>query len=718
MKQTWKKAVSLLLTLALIVSVGTASVFAADDLGAGLAGNAAAAQAPLGIISAMDVELQALVEAADVAKTEVVAGNTFYIGTLNGVDVVLVKAGVGKVLAASCAETLIDVYHVGGIVFTGIAGGVGDDVNVMDMVIGTGLVQHDYGQVTNDGFVWNGEAAADAETGLIPVDEALSKIAYESASDVLGAEKVHQGVIVTGDQFVASESYVAQLQEKFNALACEMEGAAVARVADQFGVPCAVLRCMSDKADGLAHDTYDFNYVEASNTSASVVMDMLKTIDETDMKLSAPQDEVVKDTTPRTAIISAMAVELDALVKAAEIEKEVVIGGKTFYVGKLCGEDVVMVQAGIGKVMAANGTAVLLNNFTVDNVVFTGIAGGVGDDVAVMDMVIGNNMVQHDYGQITNDGFVWNGKAAADKETGLIPVDADLSKVAYHSACQVLGADKVHEGVIVTGDQFIASESYVGQLQDKFDALACEMEGAAVARVCDQYDVPCAVLRCMSDKADGLAHDTYDFNYVEASNTSASVVMEMMETLNASLPYTDVKKTDWFFDAVSGVHSGGLMTGTSATTFGPDESTTRAMIVTILYRLADKPETTEENMFTDVNADQYYADAVVWGAANGIVKGNGDGTFEPEGNVTREQLAAFLYRYAQMSGYDVSVGEDTNILSYNDAMEISEYAIPAMQWACGAGLIQGSDGDLMPGGSATRSEVATILYRFCEKVAK
>ena len=160
------------------------------------------------------------------------------------------------------------------------------------------------------------------------------------------------------------------------------------------------------------------------------------------------------------------------------------------------------------------------------------------------------------------------------------------------------------------------------------------------------------------------------------------------------------------------------MTGTSATTFGPDESTTRAMIVTILYRLADKPETTEENMFTDVNADQYYADAVVWGAANGIVKGNGDGTFEPEGNVTREQLAAFLYRYAQMSGYDVSVGEDTNILSYNDAMEISEYAIPAMQWACGAGLIQGSDGDLMPGGSATRSEVATILYRFCEKVAK
>lgn len=290
---------------------------------------------------------------------------------------------------------------------------------------------------------------------------------------------------------------------------------------------------MSDKADGLAHDTYAFNYAEALNTSASVVMDMLKTIDETDVKFESTADGVVKDTTPRTAIISAMSVELKALVEAADIEKETVIGGKTFYVGKLNGKDVVMVQAGVGKVMAANGTAALLNNFNVKGVVFTGIAGGVGDDVNVMDMVIGTNLVIHDYGTETNDGFVWNGEAGVDQETGMIPVDAELSKTAYESACKILGSEKVHQGVIATGDQFISSELYVKELQDKFDALACEMEGAVVARVCAQYGTPCAVLRCMSDKADGLAHDTYDFNYVEASNTSASVVIDMMGTLSA-----------------------------------------------------------------------------------------------------------------------------------------------------------------------------------------
>ena len=126
MKQVWKKVVSMILVLALVLSMGVMTTFAEND-----------ETVPLGIISAMSVELNALVEAAEIEKEETIAGNTFYVGTLNGVDVVLVKAGVGKVLAASCTETLIDTYHVGGIVFTGIAGGVGDEVNVMDMVIGT-----------------------------------------------------------------------------------------------------------------------------------------------------------------------------------------------------------------------------------------------------------------------------------------------------------------------------------------------------------------------------------------------------------------------------------------------------------------------------------------------------------------------------------------------------------------------------------------------------
>ena len=193
MNRFFQKTLSLMLVIVMTVSLGV-SAAAADQTGA------AQAEGPLGIVSAMSVELNALVEATKIPKTEEIAGNTFYEGVLNGVDVVLVKAGIGKVLAASCAETLIDTYHVGGIVFTGIAGGVGDDVNVMDMVIATELVQHDYGTETNSGFEWNGKAGSNQETGMIPVDESLSKIAYDSACTVLGAEKVHQGVIATGDR--------------------------------------------------------------------------------------------------------------------------------------------------------------------------------------------------------------------------------------------------------------------------------------------------------------------------------------------------------------------------------------------------------------------------------------------------------------------------------------------------------------------------------------
>lgn len=160
----------------------------------------------------------------------------------------------------------------------------------MDMVIGTALMQHDYGTNSNDGFVWSGKAAADEDSGLIPVDEALSKLAYDSACSILGADKVHQGIIATGDQFIANESYVAELQKKFKALACEMEGAAVARVADQFDVPCAIIRCMSDKADGLA------NYEEASKTSASVVMDMLAKLNEAQTSSKDENNESTAET--------------------------------------------------------------------------------------------------------------------------------------------------------------------------------------------------------------------------------------------------------------------------------------------------------------------------------------------------------------------------------------------------------------------------------------
>ena len=399
---------------------------------------------------------------------------------------------------------------------------------------------------------------------------------------------------------------------------------------------------------------------------------------------------------------------------AADIQKETVIGSKTYYVGKLNGEDVVLVQAGVGKVLSANYTAALLNNFTVKGVVFTGIAGGVGDDVNVMDMVIGTSLVQHDYGTETNNGFVWNGEAGSNQETGMIPVDGTLSKIAYNAACDVLGSAKVHQGVIATGDQFISSESYVKELQTKFDALACEMEGASVARVCDQFDVPCAILRCMSDKADGIAHDTYAFNYTEASNTSASVVQEMMKTLSTTLPFTDVKNTDWCFSEVARVYADGIMGGTSNTTFSPAGTLTRGQVVAMLYRMAGSPAVTANTTgFSDVDNGAYYADAVKWASGKEIVGGYADGTFAPNRAITREQLAAILYRYAKANGADISVGEDTNLLSYKDFQSVGQYAVPALQWAVGSGLIGGTaNATLSPKGTATRAQAAVILVRF------
>lgn len=180
--------------------------------------------------------------------------------------------------------------------------------------------------------------------------------------------------------------------------------------------------------------------------------------------------------------------------------------------------------------------------------------------------------------------------------------------------------------------------------------------------------------------------------------------------------FNDVSANDWFASAVDYVTGKGMMNGTADNTFSPKANTTRGMVVTALYRLENQPSTSAAS-FTDVASGAYYANAVAWANANGIVSGYGSGKFGPNDKVTREQLAAILYRYAQYKKYDVSVGEDTNILSYDDAQSISTYAIPAIQWACGAGVVTGKSGSkLDPKGNATRAEVAAMLMRFCENV--
>ena len=180
--------------------------------------------------------------------------------------------------------------------------------------------------------------------------------------------------------------------------------------------------------------------------------------------------------------------------------------------------------------------------------------------------------------------------------------------------------------------------------------------------------------------------------------------------------FTDLNVNAWYHDGVHFCIDEGLMEGYGGGLFGPNDTLSRAQLCQIVYNMEGQPATSGSSVFTDVADGAWYADAVTWAASQGIVGGYGNGLFGPEDNITREQLAAILYRYAQAKGYDVSVGEDTNILSYTDALEISEYAIPAMQWACGAGVIEGvTDSTLVPQGDATRAQAAVMLMRFCEE---
>ena len=166
--------------------------------------------------------------------------------------------------------------------------------------------------------------------------------------------------------------------------------------------------------------------------------------------------------------------------------------------------------------------------------------------------------------------------------------------------------------------------------------------------------------------------------------------------------FDDVVKGAWYENSVDYVVDNGLMNGTDATRFEPDSTTTRAMLMTVIARYAGEDTT---------GSNPWYQKGMEWAKANGV----SDGT-APNANITREQLVTMLYRYAKASGKDVSVGEDTNILSYADATTVSQYAVPAMQWACGAGIINGANGKLNPQNNATRAEVAAILMRFCENV--
>lgn len=215
----------------------------------------------------------------------------------------------------------------------------------------------------------------------------------------------------------------------------------------------------------------------------------------------------------------------------------------------------------------------------------------------------------------------------------------------------------------------------------------------------------------LTDKGDGK----YVFTMPDSHVTVTATFIKADSETEPVGPFTDVNTDDWFAEAVQYVLDNEIMNGTSATTFGPNTTTTRGMIVTILYRLEGEPDAAASS-FTDVASNMYYADAINWAAANGIVNGVSEISFAPDNQITREQMAAILYRYAQFKGYDVTASNDLS--SYTDASQISEYATTAMQWANAEELITGrTSTTLAPQGTATRAEVATILMRFCENIA-
>ena len=212
----------------------------------------------------------------------------------------------------------------------------------------------------------------------------------------------------------------------------------------------------------------------------------------------------------------------------------------------------------------------------------------------------------------------------------------------------------------------------------------------------------------LTDKGDGKYTFTMPAGRVTVEASFAKIAPE-------PLPFGDVDDGDWFADAVRFVYANGMMNGVSETDFAPHAATSRSMIVTILYRMEGEPVVDYAMDFTDVASDAYYTEAVRWAASKGIVGGYGNGLFGANDDVTREQLAAILYRYAACQGYDVSQRADLS--GFGDASSISGYAQEALSWAHAQGLVLGfEDGSLRPQGTASRAQIAAVLMRFLAAV--
>lgn len=302
----------------------------------------------------------------------------------------------------------------------------------------------------------------------------------------------------------------------------------------------------------------------------------------------------------------------------------------------------------------------------------------------------------------------WVAEGEGDNTTTYKPItfSVDLSGVAYYQAPS-------HGGSGSSGGS--ASTTYT---------LTFETNGgSAISKVTKNKGTTIDLAQYAPTKSGATFEGWYADKGLTQKITSVkldantTVYAKWTEAPVSGLPFGDVKSADWFYNDVKYVYEKGMMAGTAADVFAPNATTTRAMIVTILYRLEGSPAVTGTSAFVDVPAGQWYTDAVNWAAANQIVKGTSATTFAPNDSITREQMAAILYRYAQYKGYDVTKKADLS--GYSDNGQVSAYAKDALAWANAAKLINGvTNTTLAPQGNATRAQVSAILHRFCDGVVK
>jgi len=197
-----------------------------------------------------------------------------------------------------------------------------------------------------------------------------------------------------------------------------------------------------------------------------------------------------------------------------------------------------------------------------------------------------------------------------------------------------------------------------------------------------------------------------------AVNYPSSSTWAIKYVTGSELPFTDVLTTSWYYEPVKFVYFNGLFSGTTSTTFSPENNMTRAMMVTVLYRMAGEPTVSGTLPFTDVPVGSYYYNAVLWATQNGITSGTSSTTFSPDDNVTRQQAAVFIYRYANLENCDMTISSGFDLTSYSDYSSIASYALTQMTWAVDKGVMSGSNNMLYPTANATRAEIAAMLRNF------